>query len=114
MLAAMLDAFSAAAKQGRAMSACATEAIDAAGETYLTLLRAGHIKAEGGEGAEPPVTDLLPMLELTSQRTIEAADDPGMPNAPVDAEAMAQVTAIEMMAGGGAQTSRRAALETLA
>lgn len=114
VLSAMLDAFSTAAKASRPLSACATAAIVAAGEAQVRLLRAGHVNPEGGEGAEPPVTDLLPMLEATSTASQLEAADPGLPVSPVNIDTMRLLMAIETHASGTPQAARRASLAALA
>ncbi len=114
VLSAMLDAFLGAMKAGSRASSCAAAAIEAAGSAHADLLRRGHLNPGGGEGAEPPVTDLLPMLEATSQLQAGTGSDPGMPNTPVDADTMGMVTAIETTAWGSQQAARRAALASLA
>jgi hypothetical protein len=98
ILTAMLDAFAAAAKARRPMSGCAAAAIEAAGEAHVTMLRSGYLNPEGGEGAEPPVTDLLPMLEATSAASLLGGADPGMPATPVNTDAMRMLMAIEASA----------------
>jgi hypothetical protein len=114
VLTAMLDAFTAAAQRHQPMAVCAGAAIDVAGETHIAMLRAGHANPEGGVGAEPPVTDLLPMLEATSTRTALAASDPGMPANPVNADAMRMLMAIETYASDIPHVARRNSLAALA
>jgi intracellular multiplication protein IcmO len=114
VLTAMLDAFAGAAKARRPMSSCAAAAIESAGEAHVTMLRSGYFNPEGGEGAEPPVTDLLPMLEATSAASLLGGADPGMPATPVNADTMRMLMAIEASAWDSPQAARRASLAALA
>jgi intracellular multiplication protein IcmO len=114
VLTAMLDAFAAGAKDGRPMAACAAAAIDAAGSKHIAMLRAGHVNPDGGEGAEPPVTDLLPMLEAMSATALADVVDPGMPTSPISADTMRMLMAIETFASGSPQVGRRNSLAALA
>ena len=114
VLSAMLDALAAGAKNRSPMSACAAAAIEAAGNAHATLVEAGHVNPDGGEGAEPPVTDLLPMLEAISIATQRDAADPGMPASPISADAMRLLMAIETIATGSPHAARRASLAALA
>ena len=114
VLAAMLDAIMTGLKDGHSMSVAASAAIVAAGEAQITMLREGHVNLEGGEGAEPPVTDLLPMLEATGGASRREAADPGMPASPVSADAMRALMAIEFYASSNSQMARRDSLAALA
>jgi intracellular multiplication protein IcmO len=114
VLAAMLDAIMTRLKDGHPMSEGASAAIVAAGEAQITMLREGHVNPDGGEGAEPPVTDLLPMLEATAGVSWREAADPGMPASPVSADAMRALMAIEFCASSNSQMARRDSLAALA
>jgi intracellular multiplication protein IcmO len=114
ILAAMLDAFAAAAKERQPIAACADAAIDAAGSKHIAMLRAGQVNPDGGEGAEPPVTDLLPMLEATSAAVFAGAVDPGTPTGPINAEDMRMLMAIETSTSGNPQVGRQNSLAALA
>ena len=114
VLSAMLDALAAGAKNRSPMSACAVAAIEAAGNAHATLVEAGQVNPEGGVGAEPPVTDLLPMLEAISIAAQRDVADPGMPASPVSADAMRMLMAIETLALGNPHAARRASLAALA
>ena len=114
VLAAMLDAIMTSLKDGHPMSEGASAAIVAAGEAQITMLREGHINPEGGEGAEPPVTDLLPMLEATGNASWREVADPGMPASPGGADAMRALVAIEFCASSNSQMARRDSLAALA
>ena len=114
VLAAMLDALAAGAKSRSPMSACAAAAIEATGNAHATLVEAGQVNPDGGVGAEPPVTDLLPMLEAMSAASQQEAADPGMPASPVSADAMRMLMAIETLALGNPHAARRASLAALA
>ncbi len=114
VLAAMLDALAAGTEDRRPLSACAAAAVQAAGEAHRAMLQAGQVNPEGGEGTEPPVTDLLPMLEATSAASSQDAADPGMPASPVSADAMRLLMTIEMHASGSPHAARRASLAALA
>jgi hypothetical protein len=96
------------------MSVCATAAIAAAGEAHGIRLRAGQLDPNGGEGAEPPVTDLLPMLEAISCAGTTEAVDPGLPANPISAETMRMLMAIETLASGNPHAARRDSLAGLA
>jgi intracellular multiplication protein IcmO len=113
-LTAMLDAFSEAARTRQPMAACAATAIRAAGAAYLAMQQAGQVNPDGGPGAEPPVTDLLPMLEATSSTALVEEADPGMPARPVNADAMRLLMAIETYASGLPHVARRDSLAALA
>ncbi|WP_158803209.1 hypothetical protein [Acidisoma sp. L85] len=114
ILAAMLDAFAAGAKERQPIAACADAAIDAAGSKHIAMLRAGHVNPEGGEGTEPPVTDLLPMLEATSAAVFAGAVDPGTPTGPINADDMRVLVRIETSVSRSAQVGRRNSLAALA
>jgi intracellular multiplication protein IcmO len=114
VLVAMLDAFAAGAKERQPIAACADAAIDAAGSKHIAMLRAGHVNPDGGEGAEPPVTDLLPMLEATSAAVFAGAVDPGTPTGPISADDMHMLMRIETSASGSSQVGRRNSLSVLA
>jgi intracellular multiplication protein IcmO len=114
ILAAMLDAFAAGAKERQPIAACADTAIDAAGSKHIAMLRAGHVNPDGGEGAEPPVTDLLPMLETTSAAVFADAVDPGTPTGPINADDMRMLMMIETSAFGNPQVARQNSLAALA
>ncbi len=114
VLTAMLDAIASGIDNRRSMSECMGAAIIAAAEAQITMLRAGHVNPEGGEGAEPPVTDLLPMLEATGSASRREAADPGMPASPISADAMRALMAIELYASGNPQLARRDSLAALA
>jgi intracellular multiplication protein IcmO len=107
ILAAMLDAFTAGAKARQPTALCANAAIDAAGSKHVAMLRAGHVNPDGGEGAEPPVTDLLPMLEATSAAVFSEEADPGMPATPISADIMRMLMAVETFGAGSTQVGRR-------
>jgi intracellular multiplication protein IcmO len=114
VLKAMLDAFATGAKNRQPMAACAAAAIDAAGSKHIAMLRAGHVNPDGGEGAEPPVTDLLPMLEAMNAAAMAEIVDPGMPASPISADTMRMLMAIETFASGSPQVGRRNSLAALA
>jgi intracellular multiplication protein IcmO len=114
VLAAMLDAFTAGAEERRPIAVRALAAIEAAGSKHAAMLRAGHLNPDGGEGAEPPVTDLLPMLEAVSAAPLGDARDPGVPVSPIDADTMRMLMAIETFASGSPQVGRRNSLAALA
>jgi intracellular multiplication protein IcmO len=114
ILAAMLDAFAEGAKERQPIVECANAAIDAAGSKHIDLLRAGHMNPDGGEGAEPPVTDLLPMLEATSAAVFAGAVNPGTPTGPISADDMHMLMRIETSASGSSQVGRRNSLSALA
>ncbi len=114
VLAAMLDALAAGTAGRRPIAACAVAAVEAAGEAHFAMLQAGQVNPEGGEGTEPPVTDLLPMLEATGAAAARDAADPGMPASPVSADAMRLLVAIELHASGSPHAARRASLAALA
>jgi len=114
VLAAMLNALASGARNRSPMSVCAAAAIEAAGNAHAALVEAGHVNPDGGEGAEPPVTDLLPMLEAISIASQQDAADPGMPASPVSADAMRMFMAIETHASGSPHAARRASLAALA
>jgi intracellular multiplication protein IcmO len=114
VLTAMLDAFATGAKDRQPIAACAVAAIDAAGSKHIAMLRAGHVNPDGGEGAEPPVTDLLPMLEAMNAATLAELDDPGMPASPINADTMRILMTIETFASGSPQIGRRNSLAALA
>jgi intracellular multiplication protein IcmO len=110
----MLDAFAMGAKERQPIAACADAAIDAAGSKHIAMLRAGHVNPDGGEGAEPPVTDLLPMLEATSAAVFAGAVDTGTPTGPINADDMRMLMAIETSAFGNPQVARQNSLAALA
>jgi intracellular multiplication protein IcmO len=114
VLTAMLDAFAGALSAGKPMTACATAAIVAAGEAHGVRLRAGQPDPTGGGAAEPPVTDLLPMLEAISNASATAAVDPGLPANPISAETMQMLMAIETLASDSPHAARRDSLAALA
>ncbi|MEO8882994.1 MAG: type IV secretion system DNA-binding domain-containing protein [Devosia sp.] len=114
VLTAMLDAFAVGAKDRRPMAACAAAAIDAAASKHIAMLRAGHVNPDGGDGAEPPVTDLLPMLEAMGVAALADVVNPGMPDSPVSADTMRMLMAIETFASGSPQVGRRNSLAALA
>jgi hypothetical protein len=114
VLAAMLDAFTSRTGERRSTALRAADAIEAAGIRHAAMLRSGHPNPDGGEGAEPPVTDLLPMLEAMSRPKRDPARDPGMPNAPIDSDLMDMLMAIERKGWGSVQAARRSALAALA
>ncbi|WP_158746696.1 type IV secretory system conjugative DNA transfer family protein [Acidisphaera sp. L21] len=114
ILAAMLDAFAVDTGERRSTATRAAAAIDAAGSKHVAMLRAGHLNPEGGEGAEPPVTDLLPMLEATSAAALPHLVDPGVPASPVSADIMRILMAIEGYASGSPHVARRNSLAALA
>ncbi|WP_158803511.1 type IV secretory system conjugative DNA transfer family protein [Acidisoma sp. L85] len=114
ILTVMLDAFAARAKERQPIAACAAAAIDVAGAKHIAMLRAGHVNPDGGEEAEPPVTDLLPMLETMSACGFTAAVDPGMPTSPISADDMRMLVNIETSASGSPQVGRRNSLAALA
>jgi intracellular multiplication protein IcmO len=114
VLAAMLDTLAAGTRDRRAMSVCAAAAIEAAGAAHAAMIQAGQVNPDGGDGAEPPVTDLLPMLEAIRMTSQPDAGDPGMPESPVSAEEMRMLMAIETHAMGSPHSARRASLAALA
>jgi intracellular multiplication protein IcmO len=114
VLTAMLDAFAEHANAGHTMSDCASAAIKTAGEAHGAMVRAGHLYPAGGEGAEPPVTDLLPMLEAASSAGARDTSDPGMPDNPISAEMMRMLMDIETFATGNPHAARRDSLAGLA
>jgi hypothetical protein len=81
---------------------------------HVAMLRAGHINPDGGEGAEPPITDLLPMLEAVSTAPVVVAADPGMPAALINPDLLRTLMTIETFASGNAQVARRNSLAALA
>ena len=114
VLAAMLDALAEGGAQGQPIAVRADAAIAAAGDAELRLIRSGAVNPIGGEGAEPPVTDLLPMLEAVSAAASKEPVDPGMPASPVDGALMSALMAIEMVATRSPHAARRESLAALA
>ena len=88
-------------------------ALQQAANAQIDAAQAQHA-AGVPQHAEPPVTDLLPMLQeacATSQRN---DNDPGIPANPINAEAMRALMAIETVATGSPALGRRQALTALA
>jgi intracellular multiplication protein IcmO len=114
VLAALLDAFAQAVAAGQTMAASATTAVGAAGAAHLVRIRAGAINPAGGEGTEPPVTDLLPMLEAASAASEAEPADPGVPDGPISAGLMRGLMALELLATGSQNGARLNSLAALA
>ena len=113
ILAALLDGFGAALKDGTPPLQAARVAFGRAAGARTGGVASGEIKREGGAGAEPPVTDLLVMLEAIHAEP-PAANDPGVPASPVNADLMRAFMAIETMATGNQHLARRNSLAALA
>jgi intracellular multiplication protein IcmO len=114
-LSALLQAFRDGADQGRPMAACARAAIDAAGQDQRQQIKAGALNQHDSSDAEPPVTDLLPMLEAASLRRVSQSNNiDTSPVTPVNADLMRTLMAIEMHANSTPHAARRNCLAAIA
>ena len=115
VLAALLGAFASSLKAGSGARAAAHAACEAAGRAHREGTEAGRIKRPGGEVAEPPVTDLLPMLEMIAAKVADQdTTAAGLPANPVSADLMRALVAIETASGCSPQLARRRSLTILA
>lgn len=115
VLAALLGAFASSLKAGSGARVAAQAACEAAGQAHREGTEAGQIKRPGGAGAEPPVTDLLPMLEMIAAKVADQdTTAAGLPANPVSADLMRALVAIETASGCSPQLARRRSLTVLA
>ena len=113
VLTALLDGVAEALKNPETLGAGVVRAFHRAEMAQVDVARAQHA-AGIPQHAEPPVTDLLPMLEEACAAARRNDDDPGVPSNPINAEAMRALMAIETVATGSPAMGRRQALAALA
>ena len=99
ILTALLDGVAAALRKPENLTEGIVMALQQAANAQIDVARAQHA-AGVPQHAEPPVTDLLPMLQAACATSRRNDDDPGIPANPINAEAMRALMAIETVAAG--------------
>ena len=113
VLTALLDGVSRALQIPENLAEGMVKVLLGAAAAQIEVARAAYA-AGVAQHAEPPVTDLLPMLEEACAASRRNDDDPGNPASPINADAIRVLAAIETVATGSSALGRRQALTALA